>query len=114
MKMKNDIEQLRELADLMNDQSQTPTIVTDDLLYVFDAALEREEVDFLLKMGGGNKTRADIEKSVGSSGEEFDRIFNLVRGRGDDEELRNEDRVDVEDEVETKTTTTSSKDDRQD
>ena len=69
MEFKNDKDALAELANLMNEQSEAPTMVTDDLLYIFDAALEPEEVDFLLKMGGGNKTRADIEKSVGSSGE---------------------------------------------
>ena len=76
MEFKNDRDALAELANLMNQQSEAPTMVTDDLLYLFDAALEPEEVAFLLKMGGGNKIRADIEKSVGSSGEEFDRIFN--------------------------------------
>jgi len=40
-------------------------MITDDLLYLFDAALEPEEVDFLLKMGGGNKTCAEIEASGG-------------------------------------------------
>ncbi len=76
MEFVNDKEKLAELANLMNEQSEAPTMVTDDLLYIFDAALEPEEVDFLLKMGGGNKIRADIERNVALSGEEFDRIFN--------------------------------------
>ena len=51
MEFKNDQEKLSELANLMNEQSATPIpLVTDDLLYIFDAVLEPEEVDFLLKM----------------------------------------------------------------
>ena len=76
MEFKNDKDKLGTLASLMNEQSEAPTMITDDLLYIFDAALEPEEVDFLLNMGGGNKIRADIEKSVGLLVEEFDRIFN--------------------------------------
>jgi len=54
---KNDRDKLFELANLMNEQSETPIpMVTDDLLYIFDVALEPEEVEFLLKMGGGNIT----------------------------------------------------------
>jgi Pyruvate/2-oxoacid:ferredoxin oxidoreductase delta subunit len=76
MDFKNDKDKLTTLANLMNEQSETPTIVTDDLIYVFDAALEPEEVDFLLKMGGGSRRRADIEARVGLPKEAFDRIFN--------------------------------------
>lgn len=76
MNFKNDKDKLATLANLMNEQSEAPTMVTDDLLYIFDAALEPEEVDFLLKMGGGNRTRANIEESVGLPVEEFDRTFN--------------------------------------
>ncbi len=78
MEFVNDKDKLGTLANLMNEQSEAPTMVTDDLLYIFDAALEPEEVDFLLKMGGGNKTRADIEESEDLSEEEFDRIFNIL------------------------------------
>jgi len=78
VEFKNDKDKLAELANLMNEQSEAPTMVTDDLLYVFDAALEPEEVDFLLKMGGGNRTRADIEERVSLPKEEFDRIFNIL------------------------------------
>jgi len=87
MNMKNDIAQLRELANLMNDQSQTPIMVTDDLLYVFDAALEPEEVDFLLKMGGGNLTRRQIELKVDLSKERFETILEPLLNKGHITEL---------------------------
>ncbi len=78
MEFVNDKDKLAELATLMNEQSEAPTMVTDDLLYIFDAALKPEEVDFLLKIGGGSKVRADIEKSVGLPVDEFDLIFNAL------------------------------------
>ncbi len=78
----NDKDKLNTLANLMNDQSVAPTMVTDGLLYIFDAALEPDEVDFLLKMGGGNKSRGDIEKSVDFPEEEFDRLFNTLQDKG--------------------------------
>ncbi len=78
MNFKNDKDKLTMLANLMNEQSETPTMVTDDLVFVFDAALEPEEVDFLLKMGGGSRRRADIEESVGLPNEVFERIFDAL------------------------------------
>ncbi len=82
MELKNDKDKLNTLANLMNEQSVAPTMVTDQLLYIFDAALEPEEVDFLLNMGGGNKKRADIEACVGLPKEAFDRIFNTLLDKG--------------------------------
>lgn len=78
----NNKDKLNTLANLMNDQSVAPTMVTDGLLYIFDSALEPEEVDFLLKMGGGNKKRGDIEKRVDLPAEAFDRIFNTLQDKG--------------------------------
>lgn len=78
----NDKDKLNTLANLMNEQSVAPTMVTDGLLYIFDSALEPDEVDFLLKMGGGNQTRADIEKKSGLTEETFDRIFNNLQDKG--------------------------------
>ena len=48
MDLKNSKEKLLALTSLMNEQSVTPMMVTDDLLFVIDPALEPEEVDFLL------------------------------------------------------------------
>ena len=45
MRFANDQDKLRDLANLMNEQSATPMMVTDDLLYVIDAALLPEEVE---------------------------------------------------------------------
>ncbi len=87
MEFKNNKDKLNSLANLMNEQSVAPTIVTDDVLYLFDAALEKDEVDFLLKMGGGNKRRADIEEGVGLNKEEFERIFDILLDNGHITEL---------------------------
>ena len=61
MQFANDKDKLRDLAHLMNEQSVTPMMVTDDLLYVIDAALLPEEVEFLLEMGGGRLSRRQVE-----------------------------------------------------
>lgn len=86
--MKNDKEKLQLLANLMNEQSATPIMmVTDDLLYVFDAALEPEEVDFLLKMGGGNLRRSQIESRIGLPKGDFDRLLGTLLDKGHITEL---------------------------
>jgi len=91
MDLKNDKEKLQLLANLMNEQSATPIMmVTDDLLYVFDAALEPEEVDFLLKMGGGSLRRGAIEAKVDLPRKEFDRLFDTLLGKGHITELEPE------------------------
>ncbi len=82
MVFENDKHKLNTLANLMNEQSVAPTMVTDDLIYLFDAALNPEEVEFLLKMGGGNKKSIDIEKSVGLPPKEFGRIFTSLLDKG--------------------------------
>ena len=91
MDMKNDKEKLQLLANLMNEQSATPIMmVTDDLLYVFDAALEPEEIDFLLNMGGGNLRRSDIEGKIGLPKGEFDRLLGTLLDKGHITELEPE------------------------
>jgi len=82
MELKNDKDRLIALANLMNDQSETPIMVTDDLAYVFDAALEPEEVEFLIKMGGGKLTRSQIEANVNLPDQEFERIFETLLNKG--------------------------------
>ena len=44
MQFTNSKEKLFDLANLMNEQSETPLMVTDELLHVMDAALKPEEV----------------------------------------------------------------------
>ena len=91
MEMKNDKDRLQQLADLMNEQSETPMIVTDDLLYIFDAALEPEEVDFMLKMGGGNLRRAEAEARVGLPPADFERLLEVLLDKGHITELEAEE-----------------------
>jgi ferredoxin len=89
---KNDRDKLFELANLMNEQSETPIpMVTDDLLYIFDVALEPEEVEFLLKMGGGNITLPQIESKMNLSKSEFDRIFENLLDKGHITQLESEE-----------------------
>jgi len=90
MQMKSDKDKLQQLADLMNEQSETPMIVTDDLLYIFDAALEPEEVDFMLKMGGGNLRRAEAQERVGLPPAEFERVLETLLDKGHITELEAE------------------------
>ncbi len=83
MYLRNDQEKLRRLAELMNGQSATPILaITDDLLYVFDAALEPEEVDFLLSMGGGNLSRSQVQSRAGLPAHEFDRVLGALLDKG--------------------------------
>lgn len=92
MDFKNDRDKLFELANLMNEQSETPIpMVTDDLLYIFDVALEPEEVEFLLKMGGGNITLPQIESKMNLSKSEFDRIFENLLDKGHITQLESEE-----------------------
>jgi len=93
MDLKNDKEKLQQLANLMNEQSATPILmVTDDLLYVFDAALEPDEVDFLLKMGGGNLRRSEAETRTGLPKGEFNRRLTTLLDKGHMTELDPETR----------------------
>ena len=87
MEFKNDKEKLLELANLMNDQSETPVIVTDDLAYVIDASLEPEEVDFLLQVGGGNLTRSQIESKVNLPKLDVQRLMDVLQDKGHMAEL---------------------------
>jgi hypothetical protein len=83
MDLNNNKDKLQLLANLMNEQSATPILmVTDDLLYVFDAALEPDEVDFLLKMGGGNLKRSEVESRVGLPKREFHRMLTTLLDKG--------------------------------
>ena len=91
MDLMNDKEKLQQLANLMNEQSATPILmVTDDLLWVFDAALVPEEVDFLLKMGGGNLKRCEAEAKVGLPKGEFNRMLTTLLDKGHITELEPE------------------------
>lgn len=95
MDFKNDKDKLSELANLMNGLSETPIpVVTDDLLYIFDAVLEPEEVDFLLKVGGGRITLPQIESTMNLSKTEFDRIFDGLLDKGHITQLESEQGTD--------------------
>lgn len=90
MQFANDKDKLLDLANLMNEQSLTPMMVTDDLLYVIDAALSPEEVEFLLKMGGGRLSRRQVEATIPLPPEDFDRILDTLLDKGQVAELQAE------------------------
>jgi len=87
MQFENDKDKLAALAALMNEQSETPIMVTDELLHVMDAALVPQEVDFLLAMGGGRLSRRQVEARVGLSDEEFVRRLESLLDKGHVTEL---------------------------
>ena len=82
MDFKNNKARLIDLLNLMNEQTETPMIVTDDLAWVIDAALEPEEVEFLLKMGGGNRTREEVEAGSDLPHDEFEAIIERLLDKG--------------------------------
>jgi hypothetical protein len=90
MQFANDKDRLFDLANLMNEQSLTPMMVTDDLLYVIDAALLPEEVEFLLEMGGGRLSRRQVEANVPLPPEDLDRVLNALLDKGQVAELQAE------------------------
>jgi Pyruvate/2-oxoacid:ferredoxin oxidoreductase delta subunit len=90
MQLANDKDKLLDLANLMNEQSVTPMMVTDDLLYVIDAALLPEEVEFLLEMGGGRLSRRQVEANVPVPPEDLDRVLDALLDKGQVAELHAE------------------------
>jgi Pyruvate/2-oxoacid:ferredoxin oxidoreductase delta subunit len=90
MDFQNDQDKLSVLAALMNEQSETPIMVTDELLHVIDAALVPEEVDFLLAMGGGRQSRRQVEAKVQLPGADFARVLEALLDKGHITELQPE------------------------
>jgi Pyruvate/2-oxoacid:ferredoxin oxidoreductase delta subunit len=90
MQFANDKDKLLDLANLMNDQSLTPLMVTDDLLHVIDAALLPEEVEFLLAMGGGRLSRRQVEAKISLPPEDRNRVLEALLDKGQVVELQAE------------------------
>ncbi|TFG02031.1 MAG: hypothetical protein EU542_05810, partial [Promethearchaeota archaeon] len=75
-------DKLEQLADLMNEQSIHPLETSDELFYIFDAVISTEEVDFMLKMGGGNQTLKSIRQKVDLSEKEIKSILEKLIYKG--------------------------------
>ncbi|MBD3191139.1 MAG: 4Fe-4S dicluster domain-containing protein [Candidatus Heimdallarchaeota archaeon] len=72
-------DKIEQLADLMNEQSIHPLETSDELFYIFDAVMTPEEIDFMLKMGGGNQTIENIHQKVDLPKKEAKQILeNLI------------------------------------
>ncbi len=86
-------DKIEELADLMNEQSVHPLQTSDELFYIFDAALSTEEVDFLICMGGGTHSREKLQKKIGLDQKEFDRILQSLLYKGPVAVIRDADDI---------------------
>ena len=91
MIFKNDKQRIAQLVNLMNEQSETPLFATDEMLHIFDAALNPEHIDFLLKMGGGKLTLPVIQSNVNLPAERFNNLFHHLLDIGIIIELEPED-----------------------
>ncbi|MEE4260099.1 MAG: 4Fe-4S binding protein [Bacteroidales bacterium] len=86
-------DKIEQLADLMNEQSVHPLQTSDELFHIFDAALETEEIDFLLAMGGGTHSRQKLYEKTGLDQEEFDRILESLLYKGPVAVIRDADEI---------------------
>jgi len=84
-------DKIEQLADLMNEQSVHPLQTSDELFYIFDAALSTEEVDFLITMGGGTHSRQKLHEKIGLDQKEFDRILQSLLYKGPVAVIRDSD-----------------------
>lgn len=73
---------LRQLARLMNKQSETSIPVTNKLLDCFEVAIKDEECDFLLKTAGQPFSKRDAQKFTIKRGEEFNQFFEGMVRKG--------------------------------
>jgi ferredoxin/DNA-binding MarR family transcriptional regulator len=75
-------DKIEQLADLMNEQSVHPLQTSDELFYIFDAALNTKEIDFLLAMGSGTHAYETLQQKTGLEPKEFDRILKSLLYKG--------------------------------
>ncbi len=84
-------DKIERLADLMNEQSVHPLQTSDELFYIFDAALSTEEIDFLLRMGGGTHSREKLHEKIGLEQKEFERTLQSLLYKGPVAVIRDDD-----------------------
>ncbi|MEA2070539.1 MAG: 4Fe-4S binding protein [Asgard group archaeon] len=75
-------DKIEQVADLMNEQSIHPLETSDELFYIFDVVMTPQEIDFMVKMGGGNHTFESIHQNVELSQEETKRILDDLLYKG--------------------------------
>lgn len=75
-------DKINELVELMNKESLYPMQSTDELLYVFDAVLDPEEINFMLEMGGGNHTLKSIRDKIDLPEKEIKNLIDSLVHKG--------------------------------
>lgn len=86
---------IEKLADLMNEQSIHPMQTSDELFHIFDAVLSTKEIDFMLKMGGGNHTLESVKNRVSIPDNEVQNILDSLVYKGPIAIIKNESGKDV-------------------
>ncbi|NHJ47066.1 MAG: hypothetical protein FK733_04690 [Asgard group archaeon] len=71
-----------KLADMMNEASIHPLVFSDDVYYVFDAAMTPEEIDFMLEMGGENNSFEQLQKKTNLPSLDIKRILDSLVYKG--------------------------------
>lgn len=75
-------DKIEELANLMNNQSIHPMQTSDELFHIFDAVLNTNQIEFMLKIGGGTHTLESIMKRVSMSETEVMKLINELVYKG--------------------------------
>ena len=75
-------DKIEELADLMNSQSIHPMQASDELFHIFDAVLSTEEIEFMLKMGGGKHSLDNLKARIDLSDEQIITIVDKLVYKG--------------------------------
>jgi len=88
-------DKIEKLADLMNEQSIHPIQLSDEIYHIFDAALSPEEIDFMLKMGGGNHTLSSLKTRIDLPEKDIQRIIDALAYKGPIAIIKDENDNDV-------------------
>ena len=86
---------IEELADLMNEQSIHPMQTSDELFHIFDAVLSPEQIDFMLKMGGGSHSFESLAKRIDLSKDQIKGFIDSLVYKGPIAIIKDESENDV-------------------
>lgn len=73
---------INRLVKKMNRGSLYPMQATDDLLYVFDAVITPEQINFMIQMGGGNHDVKSLVEKIDLPEEEIKRLLDSLVSKG--------------------------------
>jgi len=86
---------IEKLADLMNEQSIHPLQTSDELFHIFDAAINPEEIVFMLEMGGGSHTLENLVQNTTFSKENIQKFLDALIYKGQIAIIKDEQGNDV-------------------